>query len=115
MMNSEYVGSINMAAFFGEQIETLKNSNKHKLVHPENSEQQLNLLLKGRVDYILGDALHHLFLIKQKKLNSITQSSYYASQNPIHFMFLKADFSNDFIENFDLVLKRTLNNKNNFP
>lgn len=108
LMKSDYIGSINMAAFFGEEVEAFKNNNKDKLVHPQNSAQQLNLLLKGRVDYILGDTLHHKALIAQKKLNNISQSHYYVSQNPIHFMFLKSDFSEEFVDSFNAILERKL-------
>lgn len=108
VLASDNIGIMNMAAFFGADFERLKLANESKLMHSENSDQQINLLTKGRGDYIIGDVQHHKAMITHKNIKGILQSEYYVSQNPVHFIFLKTDFSPAFVKAFNLKLEQQL-------
>ena len=113
VVNSEHIGVMNMAAFFGDAFEFLKISNRGKLIHSENAVQQINLLVRGRSDYLVGDVDHHIAMLTKKNIRGVLQSNYYVSQNPVHFIFLKTDFSEAFMQEFNGELKRQLlKNKN---
>lgn len=108
LLTSEYLGIMNQAAYFGATFNQLKQKYPDKLIHAENTKQQIALLLKGRGDYIIGDAQHHKAVLSAHTTKPIFQSNFYISEHPVHFIFLKTDFSAEFMRKFDTILQQQL-------
>ena len=81
---------------------------EHKLMHAETSVHRFELLLKQRVDYIVGDSENAKYLSKMMTDKPLFQSPFIVNQNPVSFIFLKSAFPPEFIHRFNAALEQEL-------
>ena len=109
LLRNGLVGAINRSAFYGDKFEKLKLALPDSLLHIDTSHRRLELLQTERVDFVINDAGHMDYLAKTSNNSTQVIASFILQRQNVSFMFLKTDFSANFVKDFNAALTLVLN------
>lgn len=108
MLSAGLIGSLNESAFYGEEFERIKDKYSKQLYHSESVRRRVKKLMGGRIDFIVNDVETMQYAIDTQGLKGIHQAPFLIVESPVRFMFLKSEFSPNFVSEFNLALASAL-------
>ncbi|WP_348772729.1 transporter substrate-binding domain-containing protein [Pseudoalteromonas sp. MMG005] len=97
LFSAEYTFTANPGAYYGEelaQILTIKWY-KQRLFEVASVTQRMELVKRGRVDFLIEDEISGLYFKRLLGYKDIQLHSYVVNDNAIHFMLNRKNFDNE--------------------
>lgn len=81
-----HIVGINKGAFLGDEVEKSRATKPASLIESNQLSQRLNLLDRGRVDYVLEDLVTGTAIIEKNKYKNIVATNVLVDSTNLHFM-----------------------------
>lgn len=108
LLKNKLIGSLNASAYYGEEFEQLKTKYAAQFYHSESVRRRVKKLISNRIDFIINDVGTMEYTMRKQGLNNIYQADFLVIESEVSFMFLKSEFSPEFITRFNQSLVKTL-------
>lgn len=108
LLENKLIGSLNASAYYGAEFERVKTKYATQLYHSESVRRRVKKLIGNRIDFIINDVGTMEYTKNTMGLQNIYQSKFLVIESEVSFMFLKSEFSPQFINEFNLSLAKVL-------
>lgn len=108
LQSGDCMGAANHKMWFGEEFQKLQSEFADYLLDIESQVAQLRMLQKGRVKFVIGDALSVKALANKLKIRDLIQHPYPVHVEDIHFVFSKDKVDMAFMNRFNAALQTRL-------
>lgn len=113
LLNKGLIGALNTSGFYGESFERIKGKYAKQLFHSESVKRKIKKLMANRIDFFIDDITSVRYTIDTLELSRVYQSTYLLAENEVSFMFVKSEFSPQFINEFNQALTKVLSEPKN--
>lgn len=117
MLKQNYRISFHLGTWYGAEFEKVaKNPNFHGLLYSgTNNQKRLKMLLRERVDGVLGEVVSLLQDAEKMGISDkLAVIDYPVHDNEVHFIFSKKNIPEHFVHSFNNVLK-SYKNSSDYP
>ncbi|WP_462172344.1 substrate-binding periplasmic protein [Pseudoalteromonas xiamenensis] len=98
----------NPGAYYGEELAEILRIDwyRKRLFEVASLDRRMQMVVLGRVNYLIEDEISGLYFAKQKGYNQIKLHSYIVNDNAIHFMLGRRSFSKEQVDAINEAIER---------
>lgn len=105
IINLEKVIAINLAGWYGYEIEKAK-TNYNNFIFSDSITKRLKMLYYERVDIVVDDEIVLCYELERSIFHGMAIHPQILYDTPIHFIFNKKNISSEFVLQFNLILEQ---------